>query len=130
MDIIKKEWFPDFWIEGEKNSYTNLSGTTEEYSENVFLEAGGSKGAHVGVEVDFNALPTDDIEVAIYSSLDGSSYDDVPMYKMVIDNGVDRVGMSFIVKDVAHFRIGFKQTGSTDNHGVKAHYQAWRYANI
>jgi len=40
---------------------------------------------------------------------------------------VGGVGVLFIVKDLAHFRIGVKQTGSTDSHDVRAYVQCWNY---
>ena len=114
-------------IIGSGDGYTTLSGTTESYSSDVDLETNGYEGAHVIVEVDFDATPTDDVDVKIYGSLDGTNYDDVAMFSQRLDNGTDPCQVSFIVRDVLHFRVGVVQTGSTDSHDVRAYYQPWRW---
>ena len=116
-------------MEGGASSWTTLSGTTEEYSSDVDLETNGYEGAHVIVEVDFDSSPTDDVKIKLYGSLDGSDYDDIPIWQQTIDNGIDPCQISFIVHDLAHFRLGFQQTGSTNSHNIRASYQAWRYAS-
>jgi hypothetical protein len=128
MPIISKRWEAQVWIEGSGTpAWTTLSGTTEEYSAAVDLETNGYEGAHVTVEVDFDASPTDHVKVKVYGSLDGTNWDDTPMYEFTIDKGTDPNQVSFPVRDVAHFRLGFQQTGSTDSHNVRAAYQPWRW---
>lgn len=128
MATISKSWGTQTWIEGDAvPSWTTLSGTTEEYSAAVDLETSGYEGAHVIVEVDFDATPTDDVKVKIYGSLDGTDWDDVPIFEMTIDKGTDPSQLSFIVRDVAQFRLGFQQTGATDSHNIRAAYQPWRW---
>ena len=128
MATISRSWGADTYIEGSAGSWTTLSGTTEEYSSDVDLETGGYEGAHIVVEVDFDASPTDDVIVNVYGSLDGSNYDKVPVSSFRLDKGTDPTQVSFLVTGLAHFRLGFKQTGATNSHDVRAHYQAWRYA--
>ena len=129
MATISKSWAAAAQIEGSGDGYTTLSGTTEAYSDNVDLETDGYEGAHVIVEVDADATPTDDVKVKIYGSLDGSNYDDTPMAQVTIDTAIDPNQISLIVRDVAHFRLGFQQTGSTDSHDVRAYVQRWRWAS-
>jgi len=129
MVTIKKTWTADTWIEGGSSSWTTLSGTTEQYSSGVDLATDGYEAAQVVAEVDFDAGPTDDVRVKVYGSLDGTDWDDVPMFEFTIDNGTDPSQVSFIVAGVAHFRVGFQQTGSTDSHNVRAHYRAWRWTS-
>lgn len=129
MATISKSWSAQTWIEGGAASWTTLSGTTEEFSGAVDLETLGYEGAHVMVEVDFDASPTDDVDVRVYGSLDGTNWDDTPMLTFRIDKGTDPNQVSFIVRDLAQFRISFKQTGSTDSHDVRASYQAWRWSS-
>jgi len=114
-------------IEGSGDGYTTLSGTTEEYSADVDLETDGHEGAHVVVEIDYDASPTDEVKIKVYGSLDGSNYDDTPMFEMQGDKSVDPQQISLVVKDVLHFRLGFQQTGSTDSHNVRAYVQKWRW---
>ena len=127
MATIKKNWASQSQIEGTGDGYTTLSGTTEEYSADVDLETNGYEGAHVTVEIDYDATPTDEVKIKLYGSLDGSNYDDTPIWEMQADKSVDPQQLSFIVKDLAHFRLGFQQTGSTDSHNVRAYVQPWNY---
>ncbi len=60
MATIKKNWASQSQIEGVSDAYTTLSGTTEEYSSDVDLETNGYEGAHVTVEIDYDATPTDE----------------------------------------------------------------------
>jgi len=127
MATIKKIWASQSQFEGVSDAYTTLSGTTEEYSSDVDLETNGYEGAHVTVEIDYDATPTDEVKIKLYGSLDGSNYDDTPIWEMQADKSVDPQQLSFIVKDLAHFRLGFQQTGSTDSHDVRAYVQCWNY---
>jgi len=130
MATIKKNWASQSQIEGVSDAYTTLSGTTEEYSSDVDLETNGYEGAHVTVEIDYDATPTDEVKIKLYGSLDGSNYDDTPIWEMQADKSVDPQQLSFIVKDLAHFRLGFQQTGSTDSHDVRAYVQCWNYQSV
>ncbi|MCH7559682.1 MAG: hypothetical protein IIB56_19835 [Planctomycetes bacterium] len=127
MATIKKNWASQSQIEGTGDGYTTLSGTTEEYSADVDMETNGYEGAHVTVEIDYDATPTDEVKIKLYGSLDGSNYDDTPIWEMQADKSVDPQQLSFIIKDLAHFRLGFQQTGSTDSHNVRAYVQPWNY---
>jgi len=127
MATIKKNWAAQSQIEGTGDGYTTLSGTTEEYSADVDLETNGYEGAHVIVEINYDASPTDEVKIKLYGSLDGTNYDDTPMWEIQGDKSVDPQQLSFIIKDLAHFRLGFQQTGSTNSHDVRAYVQLWNY---
>lgn len=130
MATISKNWGAETFIEGSATpTWTTLSGTTEEFSSDVDLETNGYEGAHVFVEVDFDLTPTDNVKVKVYGSSDGINYDDTPLYEFTIDKGTDPHQVSFIVKDLLHFRLGFQQDGATDSHNVRAWYQAWGWAS-
>lgn len=129
MATISKSWGSQTQIEGTGDGWTTLSGTTEEYSADVDLETNGYEGAHVTVEIDYDTSPTDEVKIKLYGSLDGSNYDDTPVWEMQRDKSVDPQQLSFIVKDLAHFRLGFQQIGSTDSHNVRAYFQPWRYTS-
>lgn len=127
MATIKKNWAAQSQIEGTGDGYTTLSGTTEEYSADVDLETNGYEGAHVIVEINYDASPTDEVKIKLYGSLDGTNYDDTPIWEIQGDKSVDPQQLSFIIKDLAHFRLGFQQTGSTNSHDVRAYVQLWNY---
>ena len=127
MATINKNWDSQSQIIGTGDGYVTLSGTTESYSTDVDMETNGHEGAHVIVEIDYDSSPTNEVKIKLYGSLDGSNYDDTPILEMQGDKSVDPQQLSFIVKDLAHFRIGVQQTGSTDSHNVRAYVQRWNY---
>jgi hypothetical protein len=129
MATISKSWASQSQIIGTGDGYTTLSGTTESFSSDVDLETNGYEGAHLIVEIDYDTSPTDEVKIRLYGSLDGSNYDDTPVWEIQGDNSVDPQQLSFVVKDLAHFRIGVRQTGSTDSHNVRAYLQCWRYTS-
>ena len=127
MATINRNWSSQTQIIGTGDGYVTLSGTTESYSTDVDMETNGYEGAHVTVEIDYDNSPTDEVKIKLYGSLDGSNYDDTPILEMQGDKSVDPQQLSFIVKDLAHFRIGVQQTGSTDSHNVRGYVQCWNY---
>jgi len=129
MATIGRNWASQTQIIGTGDGWITLSGTTESYSSDVNLETNGYEGAHVIVEIDYDASPTDEVKIKLYGSLDGSNYDDTPVSQIQGDKSIDPQQLSFIVKDLAHFRIGVQQTGSTDSHNARAYVQAWNYTS-
>jgi len=127
MATISKNWASQNQIIGTSDGWVTLSGTTETFSSDVDLETDGYEGAHLVVEIDYDASPTDEVKIKVYGSLDGSNYDDSPVWEMQGDKGTNPQQLSFIVKDLAHFRIGVQQTGSTDSHNIRAYVQCWNY---
>jgi len=103
--------------------------TTGSWSDDVDFETNGYEGAHVIVDVDFPASPTDNLIVEVRASLDGANYDDTALFSFTIDKGTDPNQVSFVVKDVAHFKLYCKRSGSTDTITVTAKYQPWRYSS-
>jgi len=128
MATNKKNWTSTSQVIGTGDGYIALSGTTESFSSDVDLETNGYEGAHVIVEIDYDATPTDEVEISFYGSLDGFNYDDTPLWNVRGDKSVDPQQLSFIIKDVAHFRVGVKQTGGTDSHNVRAYVRSWNYS--
>jgi hypothetical protein len=127
MATINRNWSSQSQIIGTGDGYVTLSGTTESYSSDVDTETNGYEGAHVTVEIDYDATPTDEVDIRLYGSLDGTNYDDTPLWEMQGDKSVDPQQLSFVVRDLAHFKVGVRQTGSTDSHNVRAYVQCWNY---
>ena len=123
MATIKKNW------QTEQTIINAASVTTGTWSSDVDLETDGCEGAHVTVDADFPASPTDNLVVEVRASLDGTNYDDTPLYKFEIANDTDPNQVSFIVKDVAHFKLYLYRSGSTDTITVTAKCQRWNYAS-
>ena len=127
MATISKNWSSQSQIIGTGDGYITLSGTTESFSSDVNLETNGYEGAQLIVEIDYDSSPTDQVTIRLYGSLDGSNYDDTPIWEMQGDKSVDPQQLSFIIKDLAHFKIGVQQTGSTNSHNVRAYIRCWNY---
>ena len=127
MATISRNWASQSQIIGTGDGYVTLSGTTESYSSDVDMETNGYEGAHVTVEIDYDTSPADEVKIKLYGSLDGSNYDDTPIWEIQGDKSVDPQQLSFVVKDIAHFRIGVQQTGSTNSHNARAYVQCWNY---
>jgi len=121
MATIKKNW------QSEQTIINSVGVTTGTWSDDIDLETDGCEGAHVTVEADFPESPTDNLVVEVRGSLDGTNYDDTPLYSFEIDNDSDPNQVSFIVKDVAHFKLYCYRSGSTDTITVTAKCQRWNY---
>jgi hypothetical protein len=121
MATISKSW-------GTETTIMNaVSVTTGSYSSDVDLETNGYEGAHVTVYADFPSSPTDNLEVYVQASLDGTNYDTTALCSLVMDKATDPNQVSFVIRDVTHFRLYCKRSGSTDTITVTAKYQPWRY---
>ena len=127
MAIISKSWSDPQQIAGVADGYIILSGVTEQYSSDIDLETDGYDGAHVVIEVNFDSTPTDYVDVALYASLDGTNYDDTSMWGQRIDKLTSPNQISFIIRDLAHARVGVKQTGNVNSHDVRMYVQKWKY---
>ncbi|MFQ6036437.1 MAG: hypothetical protein ACE5NM_11425 [Sedimentisphaerales bacterium] len=123
MATIKKNW------QTEETIINAASVTTGTWSSDVDLETLGCEGAHITVDADFPASPTDNLVVEVRASLDGTNYDDTPLYKFEIANDTDPNQVSFVVRDVAHFKLYLYRSGSTDTITVTAKCQRWNYAS-
>jgi hypothetical protein len=121
MATIKKNWLS---VQTIINAADVTTGT---WSDDIDLETLGCEGAHVTVDADFPASPTDNLVVEVKTSLDGSNYDDTPLYKFEIDKTTDPNQVSFIIKDVAHFKLYCYRAGGTQTITVTAKCQRWNY---
>jgi len=121
MATIKKNWL------SVQTIINAADVTTGSWSDDVDLETLGCEGAHVTVDADFPASPTNNLVVEVRASLDGSNYDDTPLYKFEIDKGIDPHQVSFIFKDVAHFKLYCYRAGGTQTITVTAKCQRWNY---
>ena len=99
------------WQTETNETKSNLT-STEVFGSNVALNPGES--AHVEIDADFIVSPTDNILVAVYGSIDGTNYDDIPFMGFYIAREVDPGQVSFIVTGVKSFRVGLKMDGATD----------------
>jgi hypothetical protein len=127
MITISRNFASVSQIIGSGDGWVTLSGTTESFSSDVALYSSGYEGVHLVVEMDYASSPTDNVNISIYGSLDGVNYDDTPLWTVQGDKTVDPQQLSFIVRDLAHFIVGVKQTGSTNSHKVRAYVKPWNW---
>jgi len=121
MTTIKKKWQTEQTI-------INATGvTTGTWSSDVDLETDGMEGVQIAVDADFPASPTHNLVIEIRASLDGICYDDTPVYKFEIDKGTDPNQVSFVIKDLAHFKLYCYRAGGTQTITVTAKCQMWNY---
>ena len=121
MATIKKNW------QTEQTIMNAVEVTTGSWSDDVDLETDGMEGAHLTVEADFPASPTDNLVVEVKASLDGTNYDDTPLYSFEIDKDTDPNQVSFIIKDVTHFKLYCYRAGGSQTITVTAKCQGWNY---
>lgn len=130
MATISRNFGSQTQVIGTGNDFITLSGTTESFSSDINLETNGYEGAQVIIEMDYDATPTDEVNINIYGSLDGTNYDDTPIFSQQGDHDTDPQQLSFIIKDLLHFRIGVVQSGTTDSHNVRAYIQTWNWQSV
>lgn len=108
---------------------TAINNTTEEFLHGSGLGITLATGlsCHVQLEVDNEAgSVTDDLLVAIYTTLDDSSavWDDVAFMSFAhTPAGIALERVAFIVSGVYHFRIGVLSSGATDTYGAGGDYR-------
>ncbi len=124
MATAKKAYGSQIFIEATSSTWTTLSGATEELSATINNTTTGYDSLYIHPEVDFDGTPTDNVEVRVYSSLDGTNWVDTPSYgPLVIDKGTDPNQVEIVVLEPGPYtRIGMKQTGAVDSHNVRASY--------
>jgi len=111
-----------------------LDGVTEVFSDDVDLETSGYEGAQIEVQASFPAGADENVIVSVYPSLD-STYDgqEVAIWSAEIElKDSDIVFYPFIMKDLAHFRIGFKHAAATtyDATITSADHQRWNWRSV
>ena len=102
--------------------------TTGTLSSDVDLKTNGYEGAVVTISATFST--TDDLDIEVLNSNDGSAYDDLTYGMFAIrmphtDSATKQ--MSFVIKDLAHFKLNVKRSGATDTITVTAKAMPWRY---
>ncbi|MCJ7497037.1 MAG: hypothetical protein MUO78_02730 [candidate division Zixibacteria bacterium] len=110
-----------------------------DYTGDVDLETHGNQGGQVLVETMLNygdrsqgdPVAPNDLIVDVFASLDGTVYDNVPYMHFVLSQERKNPAkqFSFIVMDLAHFRIGLKTTGTEDTFDYRITHQVWILTN-
>jgi len=83
-----------------------------DFSADIDLETAGEMG--VIVQLSYKGdNSTDDLICDLFGSLDGSVYDTIPFKHDVFKNDATIRRVSFVVRDLSHFRIGLKSGTAT-----------------
>ena len=110
---------------GVGDAYVTLSGTTEQQTDAVDVETWG--GVVFRVEVNFDSTPTDNINVMVYRSSDGTTYDTTGQSMGQIGNNIDPGAKHYAIEGEAQYiKIGVAQNGSTDSHDVRVYATSYR----
>lgn len=116
------DWTGDgVWVKGETPvaPSKDLTGATELFT--AGLPCLGYWSAQVTINVDYAALPTDDVLVSLYGSAEGDEFDTSPLDTVTLDNSEDPGQTTIMLwNPPAYLRIGLKQSGGTDAHAVTA----------
>jgi len=102
-----------------------VSVTTGSDSDVVDLATLGYANAHLTVYGDFPGSPTDDLDVLVYASLDGVSFDKTPLFSIRLDKAPDPNQLSFTIKGVAQLKVHAKRTGATDTIATTIKCRCW-----
>ena len=131
MATIKKVWKGEAilaYTNGYGGAVADLAADEAwDVTGDVDLETDGYEAAVFTLEYDGSGA-TDAIIVGVFNSLDGTDYDDLPIWEQQCDiNGGVDTQISFLVEDLSHFRIGVKTSGTTDTFDYRLKYDAWRH---
>jgi len=133
MATIKKVWTVQTWIVGDGvPTWVTLSGIIESYSTAIDLATNGYSEIVFWPEVDFDTIPTDDVEFKVYSSADGGvTFTNIALSPVRIDRGTDPSRLELVIENPPpDLRVGFVQTGSTDSHNVRCSYKAANWSSV
>ena len=102
-----------------------------DFSGDVDLETDGQMGAQVLIESKRTVTAAIDpqhptgLVVDVFASLDGTVYDTIPFASHRLSSKNDIEQFSFVVMEVAHFRLGLKTTGTNGTFDYQITHQRW-----
>jgi len=93
--------------------------TTEDLTTAVALNPG--EQAHLQVKC-VRGGTTDDLEIRVYTQVDGTNYDTEALYSFTLETANDATAyISFLVSGVFTFKVGVTSAGATDTHTVSVY---------
>lgn len=112
------------WVDKTKIADDLSVAGVEKYSDAVTLRS--DETAHIQISVAFGGVPTDDLLVRVYTTLDASTETwDLTTFstEQTVDKGTNPNVISITVTGVYKFRLGFIRDGAADTHTVNAWYR-------
>jgi len=132
MATAKKVWKGEATIKST-NAYGGgdsdlAADETWDFSGDIDLETNGYEGALIYLEHDSSGT-TDNIILGIFPSVDGSDRADNPIVEIEFDasGGGDTQEAPIVVKDLQHFEVGVRTSGTTDTFDYRIRWDAWRW---
>lgn len=107
--------------ETDATQLTGVDDSGSYFDETPTLSPGES--AHVRVDCNPPASPTDELIVEVFGSLDGTDWDDEPIDVYRVPNDQDPNQVSFIVDRVYQFRVRVRSSGTTDTFTADMSYR-------
>lgn len=108
-------------------------GSTEVFTSAVDLATSGYQGAILVVKGTFVATPTDDLDINVYGSLDGTyNGNENPLlaYSLEKVDGGENITQPIPIFTVPNFRIGLKSSGTTDTIDAKVSIKPFYYQTV
>jgi len=105
----------------------------------VNLETDGYEGAQCSIQaIPAGATFPDKLNVHIHGSINGTLYDTKTatvshvLSSFIVDNPGSAIEarLTFIIKDLAHFKVGFQSSGATNTWDVKLLVRRWRWQSV
>lgn len=106
-------------------SAPDVNDNAVELSSEVDMVTNGYIGAHCTLEYTSSGT-TDDLILYVYSSANGTDYDDTALTTVCADAIAADTQMSFILKDIAYWKVGLTSAAGTDTHDAQVTYRPWR----
>lgn len=129
--IAKKQWDIASVILAATNGYGGAvadlaADGAYDYTNAVDLVSGDDRGLVGTLEYD-SAGTTDNIIISAFGSIDGTNFDDTPLWSMTCDatSGTD-TQISFTIKDYPYTKFGVKTTGTTDTFDYRITYRPFK----
>lgn len=97
-----------------------------DFTNNIDFETDGYEGGTISIEYDASGT-TDDFEVGVFPSLDGTNFDDLPktIYHFSNNGGVD-TQVAIKVLDWPNLRLGMRTAGTTNSFDARIIHKRWR----
>lgn len=116
------------WAAAAEILASDAATNAEQFSSVVDLVTDGYEGAQVTVTVNYQGSPTDYVDVNVYTSMDNSHWDTSPMFSLRFSQTPDPNTRSLLVANVGFFKVGYIQSGSTDDTNmVEMDARRWRW---
>jgi len=127
MATIKRQFASEATVLSASTITTAATGLT--LTNDIDLETNGYDGAHVVIDVTWNASAASGVAMKLFGSLDASNYDDIAIWSQTLSASTGTSKQySVIIHDLLHAKLGFNPTTSDDNAPtITVKHQCWNW---